>query len=39
MIKAGDKLPDATVFGPTPGDKLSTAELFKGKKAVLFGGL
>nr|2WFC_A Chain A, PEROXIREDOXIN 5 [Arenicola marina]2WFC_B Chain B, PEROXIREDOXIN 5 [Arenicola marina]2WFC_C Chain C, PEROXIREDOXIN 5 [Arenicola marina]2WFC_D Chain D, PEROXIREDOXIN 5 [Arenicola marina] len=35
-IKEGDKLPAVTVFGATPNDKVNMAELFAGKKGVLF---
>jgi peroxiredoxin len=45
MIKPGDRLPDATLFEstefgdacPLPPQKLSAAELAKGKKIVIFG--
>ena len=45
MIKPGDRLPDATLFEstefgdacPLPPAKLSTTELAKGKKIVVFG--
>jgi len=35
-IKVGDALPSVDVFENTPGDKVNVAELFKGKKGVLF---
>ncbi|XP_004596776.4 peroxiredoxin-5, mitochondrial [Ochotona princeps] len=36
-IKVGDTLPSVKVFEGTPGNKVDLAELFKGKKGVLFG--
>ncbi|XP_028393514.1 peroxiredoxin-5, mitochondrial-like [Dendronephthya gigantea] len=35
-IKVGDKLPSIDVHEGTPGDVVNVAELFKGKKGVLF---
>ncbi|XP_062053780.1 peroxiredoxin-5, mitochondrial [Lepus europaeus] len=36
-IKVGDALPSVEVFEGEPGNKVNLAELFKGKKGVLFG--
>ncbi|XP_072495077.1 peroxiredoxin-5, mitochondrial isoform X1 [Notamacropus eugenii] len=36
-IKVGDALPSVEVFEGDPGKKVNLAELFKGKKGVLFG--
>ncbi|KAG8522671.1 Peroxiredoxin-5, mitochondrial [Galemys pyrenaicus] len=36
-IKAGDAIPSVVVFEKEPGNKVNLAELFKGKKGVLFG--
>ncbi|KAM8970718.1 peroxiredoxin-5, mitochondrial [Sarcophilus harrisii] len=36
-IKVGDALPSVEVFEGDPGNKVNLAELFKGKKGVLFG--
>ncbi|KAL6045852.1 hypothetical protein STEG23_024356 [Scotinomys teguina] len=36
-IKVGDSLPSVEVFEGEPGKKVNLAELFKGKKGVLFG--
>lgn len=36
-IKVGDSLPAVEVFEGEPGNKVNLAELFKGKKGVLFG--
>lgn len=36
-IKVGDALPAVEVFEGEPGNKVNLAELFKGKKGVLFG--
>ncbi|XP_006901550.1 PREDICTED: peroxiredoxin-5, mitochondrial [Elephantulus edwardii] len=36
-IKVGDTLPSVVVFEGEPGKKVNLAELFKGKKGVLFG--
>ncbi|XP_012859347.1 peroxiredoxin-5, mitochondrial [Echinops telfairi] len=36
-IKVGDALPAVVVFEGEPGTKVSLAELYKGKKGVLFG--
>ncbi|CAL5218679.1 g387 [Coccomyxa viridis] len=35
--KAGDKLPDATVYEGKPDNKVKVRDVFKGKKGVLFG--
>jgi len=36
-IKVGDKLPNADLFEGTPGGKVNTGDLVKGKKVVFFG--
>ncbi|CAK6449686.1 unnamed protein product [Pipistrellus nathusii] len=36
-IKVGDTIPSVVVFEGEPGNKVDLAELFKGKKGVLFG--
>ncbi|OBS81561.1 hypothetical protein A6R68_20294 [Neotoma lepida] len=36
-IKVGDSIPSVEVFEGEPGKKVNLAELFKGKKGVLFG--
>ena len=36
-IKVGDQLPAATLFEGTPDGKVEVAELFAGKRAVVFG--
>ncbi|XP_012876390.1 PREDICTED: peroxiredoxin-5, mitochondrial [Dipodomys ordii] len=36
-IKVGDPIPSVEVFEGQPGNKVNLAELFKGKKGVLFG--
>ncbi|XP_004682724.2 PREDICTED: peroxiredoxin-5, mitochondrial [Condylura cristata] len=36
-IKVGDAIPSVVVFEKEPGNKVDLAELFKGKKGVLFG--
>ncbi|EGW02857.1 peroxiredoxin-5, mitochondrial [Cricetulus griseus] len=36
-IKVGDAIPSVEVFEREPGKKVNLAELFKGKKGVLFG--
>lgn len=36
-IKVGDAIPSVEVFEKEPGNKVNLAELFKGKKGVLFG--
>ncbi|XP_058924695.1 peroxiredoxin-5, mitochondrial [Kogia breviceps] len=36
-IKVGDAIPPVVVFEEKPGNKVNLAELFKGKKGVLFG--
>nr|XP_012423380.1 PREDICTED: peroxiredoxin-5, mitochondrial isoform X2 [Odobenus rosmarus divergens] len=36
-IKVGDAVPSVVVFEGKPGNKVNLAELFKGKKGVLFG--
>uniref|UniRef100_A0A8C0RIG4 thioredoxin-dependent peroxiredoxin n=1 Tax=Canis lupus familiaris TaxID=9615 RepID=A0A8C0RIG4_CANLF len=36
-IKVGDAIPLVTVFEGEPGNEVNLAELFKGKKGVLFG--
>ncbi|XP_005384654.1 PREDICTED: peroxiredoxin-5, mitochondrial [Chinchilla lanigera] len=36
-IKVGDAIPSVEVFEGEPGNKVNLAELFKGKKGVLFG--
>ncbi|XP_007954228.2 peroxiredoxin-5, mitochondrial [Orycteropus afer afer] len=36
-IKVGDALPSVVVFEKEPGNKVNLAELYKGKKGVLFG--
>ncbi|XP_066107992.1 peroxiredoxin-5, mitochondrial [Saccopteryx bilineata] len=36
-IKVGDAVPSVVVFEGQPGNKVNLAELFKGKKGVLFG--
>lgn len=36
-IKVGNTLPAVVVFEKEPGNKVNLAELFKGKKGVLFG--
>uniref|UniRef100_G1PCC1 Peroxiredoxin-5 n=4 Tax=Myotis TaxID=9434 RepID=G1PCC1_MYOLU len=36
-IKVGDAIPSVEVFEGQPGNKVNLAELFKGKKGVLFG--
>ncbi|XP_053415841.1 peroxiredoxin-5, mitochondrial isoform X2 [Nycticebus coucang] len=36
-IKVGDAVPSVEVFEGEPGNKVNLAELFKGKKGVLFG--
>uniref|UniRef100_A0A8C0R0Q8 Peroxiredoxin-5 n=1 Tax=Canis lupus dingo TaxID=286419 RepID=A0A8C0R0Q8_CANLU len=36
-IKVGDAIPSVTVFEGEPGNEVNLAELFKGKKGVLFG--
>ncbi|XP_006861151.1 PREDICTED: peroxiredoxin-5, mitochondrial [Chrysochloris asiatica] len=36
-IKVGDALPSVVVFEGEPGNKVNLAELYKGKKGVLFG--
>lgn len=33
----GDAIPSVVVFEGQPGNKVNLAELFKGKKGVLFG--
>jgi len=35
-VKVGDKLPSVTLFEGNPGNKVNPAELFAGKKGVLF---
>lgn len=35
-IKVGDKIPSVEVFENSPGNKVNMADLFKGKKGVLF---
>jgi len=37
VIKVGDQLPAATLFEGTPDGKVEVAELFAGKRAVVFG--
>ncbi|XP_005347810.1 peroxiredoxin-5, mitochondrial [Microtus ochrogaster] len=37
LIKVEDAIPSAEVFEGEPGKKVNLAELFKGKKGVLFG--
>merc|ERR1719234_1788008 len=36
-IKVGDKLPAVSLFEDTPDGKVEVAELFAGKKAIIFG--
>jgi len=36
-IKVGDKLPAVSLFEGTPDGKVEVAELFAGKKAIIFG--
>lgn len=36
-IKVGDTIPSVEVFEGDPGKKVNLAELFQGKKGVLFG--
>jgi len=36
-IKVGDSLPSVNLFEGTPGNKVGTADLVKGKKVVFFG--
>ncbi|XP_023580042.1 peroxiredoxin-5, mitochondrial [Octodon degus] len=36
-IKVGDAIPSVKVFEGEPGNKVNLAELYKGKKVVLFG--
>ncbi|XP_036114226.1 peroxiredoxin-5, mitochondrial isoform X2 [Molossus molossus] len=36
-LKVGDAIPSVVVFEGQPGNKVNLAELFKGKKGVLFG--
>ncbi|XP_019501039.1 PREDICTED: peroxiredoxin-5, mitochondrial [Hipposideros armiger] len=36
-IKVGDAIPSVVVYEGQPGNKVNLAELFKGKKGVLFG--
>ncbi|XP_069501247.1 peroxiredoxin-5, mitochondrial [Ambystoma mexicanum] len=36
-LKVGDALPNVEVFECEPGHKVSVAEIFKGKKGILFG--
>ncbi|XP_046577559.1 peroxiredoxin-5, mitochondrial-like isoform X2 [Haliotis rubra] len=35
-LRAGDRLPDVEVYGATPNDAINPAELYKGKRGVLF---
>ena len=35
-LQIGDKLPSVTLFEGTPGSKVNIAELFAGKKGILF---
>lgn len=35
-VKVGDKLPNVTLYEGNPGNKVNAAELFAGKKGVLF---
>lgn len=35
--KVGDTLPDVTLYEGTPGGKVQLAELFSGKKGIIFG--
>lgn len=37
LLQVGDALPSVVVFEGEPGNKVNLAELFKGKKGVLFG--
>jgi len=37
VIKVGDKLPAVTLFEGTPDGKVDLAELFAGKRGVIFG--
>lgn len=37
LIAEGDTIPDVKVQLKSPGETVSTQELFKGKKAILFG--
>jgi len=37
VIKVGDKLPAVTLFEGTPDGKVELAELFAGKRGVIFG--
>lgn len=36
-LQVGDAIPSVEVFEGEPGKKVNLAELFKGKKGVLFG--
>lgn len=36
-LQVGDAIPSVEVFEGEPGNKVNLAELFKGKKGVLFG--
>jgi len=37
MIQIGDTLPDIEVFEANPSQKVSTGQLFAGKRCLLFG--
>lgn len=37
LLQVGDAVPSVEVFEGEPGKKVNLAELFKGKKGVLFG--
>lgn len=37
FLQVGDAIPSVEVFEGEPGKKVNLAELFKGKKGVLFG--
>ena len=36
LLQVGDKLPNVDLFEGSPGSKVNAAELFAGKKGVLF---
>ncbi|XP_078516631.1 peroxiredoxin-5, mitochondrial [Lissotriton helveticus] len=37
QLQVGDSVPDVEVYEGEPGNKVSVAEFFKGKKGILFG--
>ena len=35
MVKAGDKLPTATFYENSPGEKVESADIYKGKNIIV----